>query len=193
MKKLGQFLFKGFGWALLGLGFVAVSLLIVIGMPEKKEPASTVADPILSASPAVNVSAENELYKLYLSFPAPAMSYLSGSGMSFVSGSSADTSVSGQLTRVVTQSWRSPEGDEIELVSVCPRSSIALLQSGNWHFSSLTGPELFGQKSVRMEDDEKIRLHTQTDRGLYIFTVPKAAEDHLVALTRSLQLFSLAD
>lgn len=193
MKKVGRLLLKLFGWLLLCAVLLLVSLLIIIGMPEKKDPAPVLVDPVLSASPAISVSTESDLYKLYLSFPAPAMSYLSGSGMTFVSASSADTSVSGCLTRVITQVWRSPEEDEIELLSVCPRSSLELLQSGDWHFSSLAGPELFGQKSVRMESDEKIRLHTQTDQGLYIITVSKAAEDRLVTIVRSLQLFSLSN
>ena len=193
MKKLGRFLLKGLGWVLLGAALVLVSLLIIIGTPEKKEPSPAITDPVLSASPAVSVTVESELYKLYLSFPAPVMSYLSGSGMAFVSASSADTSVSGVLTRVITQNWRSPEGDDVELVSVCPRSSIDILRAGEWHFSRFSAPELFGQKTVRMESEEKIRLHTQTDQGLYIVTVSKAAEDRLASLARSLQLFSLAD
>ena len=193
MKKGGRLLLKLFGWLLLCAVLVLVSLLIIVGMPEKEDPAPVLADPVLSASPAIDVSAESDLYKLYLSFPAPVMSYLSGSGMTFVSASSADTSFSGCLTRVITQVWRSPEEDEIELLSVCPRSSLEILQSGNWHFSNLAGPELFGQKSVRMESDEKIRLHTQTDQGLYIITVSKAAKDRLAAIARSLQLFSLAN
>lgn len=193
MKKGGRLLLKLFGWLLLCAVLVLVSLLIIVGMPEKEDPAPVLADPVLSASPAINITAESELYKLYLSFPAPVMSYLSGSGMTFVSASSADTSLSGCLTRVITQVWRSPEEDEIELLSVCPRSSLEILQSGNWHFSNLAGPELFGQKSVRMESDEKIRLHTQTDQGLYIITVSKAAKDRLAAIARSLQLFSLAN
>ena len=193
MKKAGRILFKGLGWILLCVAFVLVSLLIIICTPEKEESVPTPADPVLSASSAVSVSTESELYKVYLSFPAPAMSYLSGSGMTFVSASSTDVSVSGHLTRVITQAWRSPEGDEIELLSVCPRSSIGVLQADDWHFSRLDGPELFGQKSVRMENDTKIRLHVQTDQGLYIFTVSKAATERLVPLTRSLQLFSLAN
>ena len=193
MKKGGRLLLKLFGWLLLCAVLVLVSLLIIVGMPEKEDPAPVLADPVLSASPAINITAESDLYKLYLSFPAPVMSYLSGSGMTFVSASSADTSFSGCLTRVITQVWRSPEEDEIELLSVCPRSSLEILQSGNWHFSNLAGPELFGQKSVRMESDEKIRLHTQTDQGLYIITVSKAAKDRLAAIARSLQLFSLAN
>lgn len=193
MKKGGRLLLKLFGWLLLCAVLVLVSLLIIVGMPEKEDPAPVLVDPVLSASPAIDVSAESDLYKLYLSFPAPVMSYLSGSGMTFVSASSADTSLSGCLTRVITQVWRSPEEDEIELLSVCPRSSLEILQSGNWHFSNLAGPELFGQKSVQMESDEKIRLHTQTDQGLYIITVSKAAKDRLAAIARSLQLFSLAN
>ncbi len=193
MKKGGRLLLKLFGWLLLCAVLVLVSLLIIVGMPEKEDPAPVLADPVLSASPAINITAESELYKLYLSFPAPVMSYLSGSGMTFVSASSADTSLSGCLTRVITQVWRSPEEDEIELLSVCPRSSLEILQSGDWHFSNLAGPELFGQKSVRMESNEKIRLHTQTDQGLYIITVSKAAKDRLAAIARSLQLFSLAN
>lgn len=193
MKKGGRLLLKLFGWLLLCAVLVLVSLLIIVGMPEKEDPAPVLVDPVLSASPAIDVSAESDLYKLYLSFPAPVMSYLSGSGMTFVSASSADTSLSGCLTRVITQVWRSPEEDEIELLSVCPRSSLEILQSGDWHFSNLAGPELFGQKSVRMESDEKIRLHTQTDQGLYIITVSKAVKDRLAAIARSLQLFSLAN
>ena len=115
---------------------------------------------------------------------------MSGSGMSFVSGSSADVGLEGGFGRIVTLYWQTPDGDPVRLQSIYPASALSLLDNG-YHFSNISGPVLFGVDSVRMEDGETVRVHAATDSGLYVVTVPKSAASGLSALSRSLQLFSL--
>lgn len=170
------------------------TLVLIILSPERQE---TVTEPVnlpeLAASPAIHISSEADLYKLYVSFPAPVLNYLSGSGMTFVSGNAADVSVRGGLARTVTLKWLSPEGIDVTLQSVYPPSATELLQKEDWHFSSVSGASLFGSNSVRMENNEKIRLHVQTDRGLYAVLLPREASSYATGLTRSLQLFSMSE
>ena len=194
MKTLAGIPRKIIAIVLVILLLAVFTLALVILAPErtgkKDEPVTL---PELSSSPAIHTAAESDLYKLYLSFPVPVMSYLSGSGMTFVSGDAADCPLEKGFARTVTLNWLSPENVPVTLVSVFPPSATELLQNGEWHFSSVSGSSLFGENSVRMEDNETIRLHTQTDHGLYYVTVPKEAAPSLTELTRSLQLFSVCE
>ena len=173
---------------------VVMTLAMVILSPDRPETGAVpVTLPELSASPAIHITAESDLYKLYVSIPVPVMNYLSGSGMTFVDGDAADVPVRNGIARTVTLDWLSPEGVPVTLISIFPPSATELLQKDEWHFSDISGASLFGENSVRMESNEKIRLHTQTDHGLYAVLFPKEAAGSVSVLTRSLQLFSVSE
>ena len=194
MKTLAGIPWKIITAVLIILLLAFFTLTLIILSPERAEKtAEPVTLPELSASPAIHITAESDLYKLYLSFPVPVMNYLSGSGMTFVSGDAADSPLEKGFARAVTLNWLSPEGVPVTLSSVFPPSATELLQEGDWHFSNVSGAPLFGESSVRMENSEKIRLHVQTDHGLYSVTIPKEAAPSVTGLTRSLQLFSVSE
>ncbi len=151
--------------------------------------------PRQNASPALEIHAENELTRIISDFPAPVMSFMSGSGMIFVSGVSSDAAVSGGFGRIATLWWQTPEGDPLIVQSIWPASAISLLEGG-YHFSSGQGSVLLGNLAVRMENDNTIRLHTATLQGLYALILPRSladrqpADEKLTALCRSLQIYT---
>ncbi|MGN0972347.1 MAG: hypothetical protein ACI4OY_10350, partial [Aristaeellaceae bacterium] len=62
-----------------------------------------------------------------------------------------------------------------------------------YHMAGVAGQSLAGMQSVRMENDATIRLHAQSETGLYIVTAPRMDSSDLAALTRSLQLTGKED
>ena len=151
--------------------------------------------PRQNASPALEIHAENELTRIISDFPAPVMSFMSGSGMVFVSGVSADAAFSGGFGRIATLWWQTPEGDPLIVQSIWPASAISLLEEG-YHFSSGQGSVLLGNLAVRMENENTIRLHTATSEGLYALILPRSLADRqdadkkLTELCRSLQIYT---
>ena len=168
----------------------AVCFLLILAQPKREDTEKPEPQPLLTASPAVNISAETEIRTLVKDFPAPVLSFMSGSGMLFVSGTSSDAGLSGGFGRVAVLYWQTPEGEPLILQSIYPASALSLLEGG-YHFSAVAGPTLFGADSVRMENADTVRIHAATASGLYAVTLPKSAASRLSAISRSLQLFSV--
>lgn len=194
MKKyaaLWRILPKVLGALLSAAALMALYFTLVLAQPqggpaEKPEP-----QPLLSPSPALEISAEGGLRSLAETFPAPVMSFMSGSGMVFVSGSSADAALGEGFGRVLTLYWQTPEGEPLILQSIYPAEGLELMGKGDYHFSDTAGPSLFGLSSVRMENGDTVRVHVQAaGRGLYTVTVPASLAGSLSGICRSIQLFS---
>ena len=189
-KKFGTALLKVLT-ALFTIALIAaVGFLLILAQPKSEEKEKAEPQPLLAASPALNISQESELRSLVGAFPVPVLSFMSGSGMSFVSAISADTALDGGFGRVATLYWPTAEGEPLMLQSIYPASALSLLDNG-YHFSSILGPTLFGVDSVRMENGDTVRVHAATETGLYVVTVPKDLAPKLSSLCRSLQLFSV--
>lgn len=169
---------------------VLIGALLVLAQPKQEDTEKAEPQPLLTASPAMNIEAETDLRSLVESFPVPVLSFMSGSGMSFVSGTSADAGLEGGYGRIVSLYWQTQDGDPLILQSIYPASALSLLEKG-YHFSAIAGPTLFGVDSVRMENADTVRVHAATDTGLYVLTVPKSAASKISSLSRSLQLFSV--
>lgn len=188
-KKIWNYLLKLLGAlvfiALLGL--LAASL--ILAKPQKDKEESPHADPALESGPAVSIDGETDLPQLISGFPAPVMSFMSGSGMTFVSALSSDVAVNGGFGRIATLFWQTPEGEPVTLQSIWPGDALNLLEKG-FHFMPYTGPTLFGNLSVRMENDETVRIHVTKDQALYVILLPRALSSQVNTLCRSLQLFT---
>ena len=177
--------------ALFSVALIAViGFLLVLAQPASKDNEKAAPQPLLTASPALNISAETDLRSLVESFPVPVLSFMSGSGMSFVSGSSADAGLDSGFGRVATLYWQTADGEPMMVRSIYPASALSLLDDG-YHFSAVLGPTLFGVESVRMENGDTVRVHAATDTGLYVVAVPKSLAPQLSSLCRSLQLFTV--
>ena len=171
------------------LALLAASLILAKPQGEETETAS--ARPSQDASPAVSISSEADLVGLISAFPAPVMSFMSGSGMTFVSATSADLAYAGGFARIAVLYWQTAEGVPVTLRTVWPADALSLLEDG-YHFMPYAGPALFGSASVRMENDETVRLHTATDQALYVVLLPRALSSQVSTLCSSLQLYSAA-
>lgn len=167
-----------------------VGMLLVLAQPGHQETKKEEPQPLLAASPSLNIEEETDLPSLIEPFPVPVLSFMSGSGMVFVSGSSYDVSLEGGFGRILALYWQTADGEPLILQSIYPASALSLLNNG-YHFSPIAGPTLFGTNSVRMEDEETVRVHAATDTGLYVVILPKSAGSRLSSLSRSLQLFSV--
>ena len=189
-RKFLHFLLKALAVLLTVALIAAVGFLLILAQPKSDEKEKAEPQPLLAASPALSISQESELRSLVESFPVPVLSFMSGSGMSFVSATSADAGLDGGFGRVATLYWQTADGEPLILRSIYPASALSLLDSG-YHFSSVSGPTLFGAESVRMENADTVRVHAATETGLYTVTVPKSLAPALSSLCRSLQLFTV--
>ncbi len=177
---------------------IAVALLVllaaslIIARPADEEQAPVPVKPSAKASPAVTAESEKDLPEVIASFPAPVMNFMSGSGMTFVSASSADAALNGGFGRIATLNWQTPEGEPVMLRSIWPADALSLLEAG-YHFMPYAGPTLFGNASVRMENDDAVRIHTATDRALYVVLLPRSLSGQAGTLCRSLQLFTVGE
>ena len=177
--------------ALFTIALIAmVGFLLILAQPKPDDTEKAEPQPLLAASPALNITRESDFRSLVENFPAPVLSFMSGSGMVFVSGNSADVGLDGGFGRIATLNWQTADGEPVMLQSIYPASALSLLDNG-YHFSTTLGPALFGVESVRMENGERVRLHAASESGLYVVTVPVYLAPKLSSLCRSLQLFSV--
>ena len=167
-----------------------LSAALILAKPQDDTEKAPAATPATASSPAVVVEQEADLVQLISSYPAPVMSFTSDSGMVFVSASSTDAAVSAGFGRVATLHWQTAEGEPVTLRTIWPADALSLLEGG-YHFMPYAGPSLFGGSSVRMENDDSIRLHTNTDQALYAVYLPRSLSGQADALCRSLQLFTV--
>ena len=88
-KKFIRILLKVLAGVLTVVLIAAVCILLVLAQPKKEDTEKPAPQPLLTASPALSISSETELRSLVKAFPVPVLSFMSGSGMLFVSGTSA--------------------------------------------------------------------------------------------------------
>ncbi len=88
-KKLVRTVLKVISCVLSLALLVLAGASLVLANPQPDQVTQPPApQPALTPYPDVNASTERDLRSLIASFPAPVMSFISGSGMTFVSGSS---------------------------------------------------------------------------------------------------------
>ena len=174
--------------ALLLLG--AFYLAVVLGQPQEGDSPvqADMNQPLLSASPAVTITEESRLNELTGSFPVPVLCAVSGGNLTLISGVSCDLAYEGGFARRITLTYQTPAGQQLLVESLYPARALSLMGRGDYHMAGVAGQSLAGMQSVRMENDATIRLHAQSETGLYIVTAPRMDSSDLAALTRSLQL-----
>ena len=190
-KKIWKFLLRLLGVVLFVALLALLAGTLILAKPQEDKAETAAAKPSADARPAVTVEQESDLFSLVSDFPAPVMSYMSGSGMTFVSATSADLAYAGGFARIAVLYWQTAEGVPVTLRTVWPADALSLLEDG-YHFMPYAGPALFGSASVRMENDETVRLHTATDQALYVVLLPRSLSSQVSTLCSSLQLYSAA-
>ena len=190
-KKVWKFLLRLLGALASVVALVMITVSLILASPQDKEEKPPAATPSPYASPAVTVEKETDLPRLIADFPAPVMSFMSGSGMVFVSATSADAAFEGGFGRIATLYWQTPEGDPVTLQSIWPSDALSLLDPG-FHFQAGTCPTLLGNTAVRMENSESvIRYYTTTEKSLYAVLMPASLDEQVSDICRSLQLFTV--
>ena len=188
-KKVRKVLLRIVGTVIAIAVMALLAASLIIAKPQDEDPAPAAARPFTDASPAVTIEDELDLSQLFAAFPAPVMSFMGGSGMTFVSATCADAAVDGGFGRVATLNWQTAEGEPVRLRSIWPASALDLLEEG-YHFMPYTSPALFGSSSVRMENDQTVRIHAATDQALYEVLLPRALSPETGNICRALQLYA---
>ena len=188
-KKVRKVLLRIVGTLIAIAVMALLAASLIIAKPQDEDPAPAAARPFTNASPAVTIEDELDLSQLFAAFPAPVMSFMGGSGMTFVSATCADAAVDGGFGRVATLNWQTAEGEPVRLRSIWPAGALDLLEGG-YHFMPYTSPALFGSSSVRMENDQTVRIHAATDQALYEVLLPRALSPETGNICRALQLYA---
>jgi len=175
---------------LCGLLLILTGVALILARPDA--PSESAPQPVLTQEAPLTASEELELKDLAEHFPVSFMSFLSGSGLQFLSASVESVPFEGGFGRRLLSRWGTGEGETVLLESIYPARALSLITDPAFHFSGVSGPTLFGQPSVRMESADHLRLHLQTESGLYVCTLPLSAAGRLGDLVRSLQLFSIS-
>ena len=189
IKKIRKALFRFIGIVITIAALALLAVSLIVAKPQEEDPLPDASAPSVNASPAVTIEDELELSQLFSAFPAPVMSFMGGSGMTFVSATCADAAVNGGFGRVATLNWQTPEGEPVRLCSIWPAGALSLLEDG-FHFMPYAGPALFGSSSVRMENDDAVRIHVSTGQALYTVLLPRSLTARTGEICRSLQLYA---
>ena len=166
---------------------------VVLGQPQEnpEKVAVNQEQPVLTASPAVTLAAQEELGAMLQAFPVAALYAVDGGGLTLAGGMSYDQSYEDGFARIMLLSYTAEVGGkqvQLSVQSIYPARALAFVPKGDYHIARVAGQPLAGMQSVRMEDGEHIRLHAQAEEGIYVLTVPMMTANELAAVTRSLQL-----
>ena len=165
---------------------------VILGEPQETEASvkPLTDQPLLQASPAINIDGEGQMDALLHPFPAPVMRALPGSGLTLRSGTSYDAAFETGFGRIVKLVYVNAAGQEMTVETIYPARALSLMGRGDYRLSGVAGQTLGGLKSVRMENATTIRLHAQGEEAVYVVTVPTMESAELIAFTRSLQLLN---
>ena len=169
-------------------------LAVILGQPEEPENAIDIdqAQPLLTASPALNIQSERQVAALAEAFPVPVLAFMEGMGPVLVSGTSYDQAYEGGFARICELRYTTDNGLEITLTTIYPARAIELLGKDGYTLTGAAAQNLTGLTAVRMENADHIRLHAQASDAIYALTLPKLTDDTLTTVTRVLELVSKA-
>ena len=167
-------------------------LAVILGQPEEPENAIDIdqAQPLLTASPALNIQSERQVAVLAEAFPVPVLAFMEGMGPVLVSGTSYDQAYEGGFARICELQYTTDKGLEITLTTIYPARAIELLGKDGYTLTGAAAQNLTGLTAVRMENADHIRLHAQASDAIYALTLPKLTDDTLTTVTRVLELVS---
>ena len=167
-------------------------LAVILGQPEEPENAIDIdqTQPLLTASPALNIQSERQVAALAEAFPVPVLAFMEGMGPVLVSGTSYDQAYEGGFARICELRYTTDNGLEITLTTIYPARAIELLGKDGYTLTGAAAQNLTGLTAVRMESADHIRLHAQASDAIYALTLPKLTDDTITTVTRVLELVS---
>lgn len=173
---------------LLAIFYVAA----VMGQPQGTPATDDVmpaAEPLPPLGNALHIDSEEQLARLGDSFPAPIMYPAYADHLTFAGGILQDTAYEGSMARLVTLTYRTEDGAALTIISIYPARALDLMGRGDYRKAAV-GPSLAGIASARMENDDTIRLHAQSQEALYVLTLPRSLSDSVQRITTTMQLFT---
>ena len=167
-------------------------LAVILGQPEEPENAIDIdqTQPLLTASPALNIQSERQVTALAEAFPVPVLAFMEGMGPVLVSGTSYDQAYEGGFARICELRYTTDNGLEITLTTIYPARAVELLGKDGYTLTGAAAQNLIGLTAVRMESADHIRLHAQASDAIYALTLPKLTDDTITTVTRVLELVS---
>ena len=167
-------------------------LAVILGQPEEPENAMDIdqTQPLLTASPALNIQSERQVAALAEAFPVPVLAFMEGMGPVLVSGTSYDQAYEGGFARICELRYTTDNGLEITLATIYPARAVDLLGKDGYTLTGAAAQNLTGLTAVRMENADHIRLHAQASDAIYALTLPKLTDDTITTVTRVLELVS---
>ena len=167
-------------------------LAVILGQPEEPENAIDIdqTQPLLTASPALNIQSERQVAALAEAFPVPVLAFMEGMGPVQVSGTSYDQAYEGGFARICELRYTTDNGLEITLTTIYPARAVELLGKDGYTLTGAAAQNLTGLTAVRMESADHIRLHAQASDAIYALTLPKLTDDTITTVTRVLELVS---
>lgn len=167
-------------------------LAVILGQPEEPENAIDIdqTQPLLTASPALNIQSERQVAALAEAFPVPVLAFMEGMGPVLVSGTSYDQAYEGGFARICELRYTTDNGLEITLTTIYPARAVELLGKDGYTLTGAAAQNLTGLTAVRMENADHIRLHAQASDAIYALTLPKLTDDTITTVTRVLELVS---
>lgn len=167
-------------------------LAVILGQPEEPENAIDIdqTQPLLTASPALNIQSERQVAALAEAFPVPVLAFMEGMGPVLVSGTSYDQAYEGGFARICELRYTTDNGLEITLTTIYPARAVELLGKDGYTLTGAAAQNLTGLTAVRMESADHIRLHAQASDAIYALTLPKLTDDTITTVTRVLELVS---
>ena len=167
-------------------------LAVILGQPEEPENAIDIdqTQPLLTASPALNIQSERQVAALAEAFPVPVLAFMEGMGPVLVSGTSYDQVYEGGFARICELRYTTDNGLEITLTTIYPARAVELLGKDGYTLTGAAAQNLTGLTAVRMESADHIRLHAQASDAIYALTLPKLTDDTITTVTRVLELVS---
>ena len=167
-------------------------LAVILGQPEEPENAIDIdqTQPLMTASPALNIQSERQVAALAEAFPVPVLAFMEGMGPVLVSGTSYDQAYEGSFARICELRYTTDNGLEITLTTIYPARAVELLGKDGYTLTGAAAQNLTGLTAVRMENADHIRLHAQASDAIYALTLPKLTDDTITTVTRVLELVS---
>ena len=171
----------------------AFYIAVIMGDPQESESSAITAkqdQPLVSAmSSPILITDQAQLGLLLNEFPAPVMAAMHSTVLTFVQGLCEDVAFEDGLGRKVTLTYRTAEGASVTVTSLYPARALSLIEKADYTISGTAGLPLAGLRSVRMENDNSVRMHAQGSDALYAVTLPDMASSALRSFTSTLQLY----
>ena len=176
------------GAVLMAILLIAVFYVsVILGHPQKDESAVQPLQnqPLLAGSPAMQLAPGDDPAPLLFSFPVPVLY----SQEAVYQGASYDVPFEKGYARIVDLVYQADAaGQTWSVRTIYPARALSLVEKGDFRMASAAAQSVAGQRFVRMENADTLRLHAQGSDAVYVITLPKALAAQHQALLRTLQL-----